>query len=272
MALCQLYDFTGHRALSALKSRPYIGQSAAALFLAVSIVAFTMFAPLAYGNMWTQDECKRVKLFDTWDWDCNAFYPTYQDYALSPIVSNADAVPSSDAPPAPAGGEQGLKDDPKAGVTPIQEGAVPVEAGVSPGSVISREEKVEYRDEEGNLLDPERVAELEGKVSFKTRYETRTRVVDEAGNEIAEGPAGEDYDEGEARQEEMVEDEVRPQGWAPPHPDVEGANSQTGDLKEEQASKMPPAVEASLEGEDKENKRKEARPGSEVKDATKAEL
>ena len=58
---------------------------------------------------------------------------------------------------------------------------------LKPGqSVLSREEKVEYRDQDGNLLDPEQVKALEGKVSFKTRYETRTRLVDAQGNEIAQ--------------------------------------------------------------------------------------
>lgn len=49
------------------------------------------------------------------------------------------------------------------------------------------EEKVEFRDENGNLLDEEQVKAMEGKVSFSTRYETRTRLVDESGNEIYEG-------------------------------------------------------------------------------------
>jgi len=49
------------------------------------------------------------------------------------------------------------------------------------------EEKVEFRDENGNLLDEEQVKAMEGKVSFSTRYETRTRLVDEAGNEIYDG-------------------------------------------------------------------------------------
>lgn len=73
-------------------------------------------------------------------------------------------------------------------------------------SVVSREEKVEYRDQDGNLLDPEQVKALEGKVSFKTRYETRTRLVDAQGNEI------------------YVEDPVQ---VAPPHPDVEGSEPET---------------------------------------------
>lgn len=69
------------------------------------------------------------------------------------------------------------------------------------------EEKVEYRDENGKLLSEEEVAALEGKVSFSTRYETRTRLVDEFGNEVHDG---------------LVEDG---RGEAPAKP--EGVDSQT---------------------------------------------
>lgn len=86
----------------------------------------------------------------------------------------------------------------------------PPEPALAPGhSVLSREEKVEYRDQDGNLLDAEAVKSLEGKVSFKTRYETRTRMVDAQGNEINPD-----------QQAEAV-------GVAPPHPDVEGVDSST---------------------------------------------
>jgi dolichyl-phosphate-mannose-protein mannosyltransferase len=78
-------------------------------------------------------------------------------------------------------------------------------------SIISREEKIEYRDQDGNLLDPEQVKSLEGKVSFKTRYETRTRMVDAQGNEII--------------QPESV-------GVAPPHPDVDNVDRQTVGIPE----------------------------------------
>jgi dolichyl-phosphate-mannose-protein mannosyltransferase len=87
---------------------------------------------------------------------------------------------------------------------PIVSDAPVIPAGYQ--SVISREEKIEYRDQDGNLLDPEQVKSLEGKVSFKTRYETRTRLVDAAGNEIP-------------NPEEI--------GVAPPHPDVDNVDRET---------------------------------------------
>lgn len=75
MALCQIFDFFTNRiALLGLKQRPAIGQAGAVIFLAASIVIFTLYSPLVYGNAWTKGDCTNVKLFETWDWDCNTFY------------------------------------------------------------------------------------------------------------------------------------------------------------------------------------------------------
>lgn len=130
-----------------------------------------------------------------------------------------------------------------------QEQKVTPQADNANANIIAREEKVEYRDEQGNILDEEQVKALEGKVSFKTRYETRTRVVDAAGQEM----------EGE--------------GVAPPHPDVQGQNPETVEKGEDEASRQPPEVsasddeakESSAEGKDKGA----PKPASEAKEATK---
>jgi dolichyl-phosphate-mannose-protein mannosyltransferase len=75
MALCQIYDFGANRITAfGLRDRPEISRALIVLFLAFCIATFTMFAPLTYGNPWTQDACKQVKLFDTWDFDCSTFY------------------------------------------------------------------------------------------------------------------------------------------------------------------------------------------------------
>ena len=75
MAFAQIYDFVTNRISGfGIKNRPEIGTAGIALFLAFSIATFTMFSPLTYGNMWTQDACKAVKLFETWDFDCNTFH------------------------------------------------------------------------------------------------------------------------------------------------------------------------------------------------------
>jgi len=124
--------------------------------------------------------------------------------------------------------------------------------------ILSKEERIEFRDENGRILNEEEVKALEGKVSFKTRYETRTRIVDAQGNEIHESLV-------EAR-------EVDGQGVAPPHPDVEGRNPETKEKGEAEASEAPPTVEASEDQQKEksvESQAKEPKPASEAKVATK---
>lgn len=123
--------------------------------------------------------------------------------------------------------------------------------------VLSKEEKVEYRDQDGNLLNDEQVAELQGKVEFKTKYETRTRVVDEGGNEVPEPNGG-----WEGQFDAPV---------APPHPDVEGVDQETvkGQQQAQQVREaaQPQDAAASKDGE-KEAERAKAKPASEGQEAT----
>lgn len=134
------------------------------------------------------------------------------------------------------------------------EKAPPVEDFVTPQAVIpkasallGREEKLIYRDEDGNELSPELVSKLEkeGKVTFKTRYETKTRILDEDGNEI----------------EQIIEENV-----APPHPDVEGQNPETPDQPRDR--KQP--ASAAGESESREVDQGKPKPASEGNEATAA--
>lgn len=119
-------------------------------------------------------------------------------------------------------------------------------------SIVSREEKVEYRDQDGNLLDPEQVKSLEGKVSFQTRYETRTRLIDAAGNEIKQP------------------DEVP---VAPPHPDVDNVDRDTFGVQEPIA-KSSPAVQRDVTADElkeesiEKKKTGSAKPASDGNEAT----
>ncbi|KAI0130568.1 glycosyltransferase family 39 protein [Xylariales sp. AK1849] len=262
MAFCQIYDFTTTRfPIPGVRGNPLVNKAGAVALLALSAVVFTHFSPLAYGNAWTKGECNRVKLFDTWDWDCNTFLESYAAYdrlgqGQTKVAQTSQPVVGNGAPPPPppVQNQQSPAQEQNAPPPKNDVGA----AGISGApvfepqgqKVLGREERVEYRDQDGNLLDEEQVKALEGKVEFKTRYETRTRVVDASGNEV-QAP------------------EVQEQGWAgqgvaPPHPDVEGAESST--KKKEEPVKEEKVVK-SKDGE-KEKEAEKPKPASEGNDAT----
>ncbi|KAK0633741.1 glycosyltransferase family 39 protein [Immersiella caudata] len=251
MAFCQVFDFVTARIRSlGLIKYPIVNKVGATAFLALSIAVFYLFAPLAYGNAWTKSECNRVKLFSTWDWDCNTFLDNYDAYSSLPISVAAVPTPEQSQAPqipqqqaqVPIGGAQPQEpEQPGISGAPLPEGH----------QVLSREERIEYRDQHGNLLNEEQVEALKGKVEFKTRYETRTRLVDAEGNEISPP-------EGGWPGEEVV---------APPHPDVQGVDSETTKRSLVPDEPIPPPKK-SVEGE-KEAEEKVPKPASEGNEATK---
>ncbi|KAK1730146.1 hypothetical protein CaCOL14_007957 [Colletotrichum acutatum] len=255
MAFCSIFDFaTARVSLAGIRKNPAINRVSAVAFLALTIVAFVLFSPLAYGNAWTKSECSRLKIVGTWDFDCNNFFDDYSQYTelLTRTSAAVGATPTpikSEAPAAPVGGQVGQ--------IPIgeaqKEQAEPAVSGAPGQKVLSREEKVEYRDQDGNLLDEEQVKALEGKVEFKTKYETRTRVVDASGNEVH-------MPEGGWPQEQNV---------APPHPDVQGVDQETKSKADDSAA--APKVAESVQGQ-REAEQKKAKPASDGgKEATAQE-
>jgi dolichyl-phosphate-mannose-protein mannosyltransferase len=150
-------------------------------------------------------------------------------------AGNTNIAPTNAAQPINAkkpASAQNVGGAPEGAVTPkISGGAEQQPIGHVAHKEISREEKIEYRDQDGNLLNEEQVAALVGKVSFSTKYETRTRLVDADGNEV----------EGSALP------------VAPPHPDVEGAEPETVPRDEEvRSEKKTPSSEDVASDEIKE--------------------
>ncbi|RMZ87162.1 hypothetical protein DV736_g5616, partial [Chaetothyriales sp. CBS 134916] len=227
LALSQIYDFVFYRIrFLGLKNTPAIGNAAAVLFLLFSVGVFTLYSPLTYGSPWTQDQCRAVKLFDTWDFDCNIFHTDLSQYNTPSVVINP-------TPTLQASSNQG--------------GFEPVTAQANgQDSVLGSQESIEYRDEAGNVLNDEQVSALkaEGKARFETKYETRTRTVDELGNEVQ-------------------------QPLAPGHPDVDGADPETP-VKAEEAKSGPANAEA--ESSKLNDKQGKAQPASDASEATKQEL
>jgi dolichyl-phosphate-mannose-protein mannosyltransferase len=81
LALCQIYDFVANRVRTPEST---IAKAIMALFIALSIATFTLYSPLTYGNPWTQDACRKVKLLESWDFDCNTFYTDVSPPAWQP--------------------------------------------------------------------------------------------------------------------------------------------------------------------------------------------
>ncbi|KAH9905316.1 dolichyl-phosphate-mannose-protein mannosyltransferase 1 [Xylariomycetidae sp. FL2044] len=247
MAFSQIFDFaTARLPIPGVRENPVVNKAGAVAILALTAVAFALYSPLAYGNAWTKSECKRVKLFDTWDWDCNTFLDSYADYSLQTSPSN---VAQTSQPPVdakkPAGNKAPAAKQQQDSPNGVISGAPQMDP---PGQkLLGKEEKIEYRDQDGNLLNEEQVKALEGKVEFKTRYETRTRVVDANGNEVLLPP-----------------EEQAGAGVAPPHPDVEGADQQT---KKIALDDPLPEASSSKDGE-KEAEKSVPKPASEGNEAT----
>lgn len=239
MAFCQLFDFiTARIPSSGVQKSTIFNRVGAVVILAVSVAAFTLFAPLAYGNQWTKAECNRVKLFTTWDFDCNTFYQNYTQYSISESSTAAAAASTAAAKEVKIDNNQDKAQKPI-----VAEADVSGKPAAQEPRVVAQEERVEYRDQNGNILDPEQVKELEGKVEFKTRYETRTRVIDENGNEVQA-----DADDGEA--------------VAPPHPDVQNVDQETKQKEPAGDSKVVPDAAESVKGE-REAEVKKPKPASE---------
>lgn len=124
------------------------------------------------------------------------------------------------------------------------------------------EEKVEYRDEEGNLLNDEQVAALQGKVSFSTRYETRTRLVDEVGNVIQDGQV--DVQDGE------LPAPPKPEGVDPKT--VKGGDAYEGEPNTEKAPKQNNIKDDLAKEKNIPDVKATPEPGSDAEKKTKDEL
>lgn len=75
-AFCQLFDFLTARAFAptpTLAGTTAFNRAGAVFLLVLTATAFTLYSPLAYGNMWTKSQCKSLKLMPTWDFDCKTF-------------------------------------------------------------------------------------------------------------------------------------------------------------------------------------------------------
>jgi dolichyl-phosphate-mannose-protein mannosyltransferase len=252
MVLCQQFDFVTNRIKSlGLASKPAIGKILMTIFLLLSIAVFTLYSPLVYGNPWTQGACQKVKLLSSWDFDCNTFHADLSQYvtAVSPSIAVPTTQPAA-APPVKQ--EQQQEQQQQQPIGTESEPAAMTEAKM-PGSMA----RVEYRDQHGNILPEDLVASLraDGKVKFETRYESLANKENAQEVPIVDG--------------KPVFPEASAQAQAPPHPDVEGQNPETGSYPEDSiAPERPASVAEGNTRSAEESKPLQAKPASEGNGAT----
>ncbi|KAJ5819812.1 hypothetical protein N7474_005403 [Penicillium riverlandense] len=233
MVLCQEFDFVLNRFQRlGLSSKPAIGKTLMAVFLGLSVAVFALYSPLVYGNPWTRDACNRVKLLGSWDFDCNTFHTDLSQYVTPYGVTN-EAIPTTPVAQVPPQGQPAHE--------AVQE---PSEAAVTDHPIPGDKARIEYRDQNGNLLPEDLVNSLraEGKVKFETRYEANAKL--EHGHEV-----------------DVVDGKI----VHPPHPDVEGQNPEThGNSEAPESPASAPGNEPSVEWQGSQ----EAKPASEGNEAT----
>ncbi|KAJ7196991.1 glycosyltransferase family 39 protein [Mycena pura] len=76
--------------------RPRVRLQIAGVLVIFVIWNFAHFSPLAYGNQWTKSKCLSSKWLKTWDFSCNDFYDSYEEYsgvaAPTPHTQSGKAV------------------------------------------------------------------------------------------------------------------------------------------------------------------------------------
>lgn len=138
---------------------------------------------------------------------------------------------------------------------PAQEQSEP--AAVTEPKMSGSMARVEYRDQHGNILPEDLVASLraDGKVKFETRFESLASHEHAQEVPIVDG--------------KPVFPEPPAQAQAPPHPDVEGQNPETGSYREDSiAPERPASVAEGNTRSAEESKAPQAKPASEGNEAT----
>ncbi|KAJ5768063.1 hypothetical protein N7533_000646 [Penicillium manginii] len=194
MVFCQEFDFVFNRFKSlGFTSKPIIGKAVMAAFLGLSVAS----------------ACESSKLLSGWDFNCNTFYTDLSQYITD--VPSIGAIPTTPA-------VQAAVPEAKKAQDPVDAAQDQDQAAVTEPKLSGSVARVEYRDQNGNILDDSLVSSLrsEGKVKFETRYESK-------------------------RLENAQEIPIVDGQLAPPHPDVEGQNPETGSNAADSAAPESPA-------------------------------
>ncbi|CAG79559.1 Dolichyl-phosphate-mannose-protein mannosyltransferase-domain-containing protein [Yarrowia lipolytica] len=134
-----------------------IGGALSVGVFAAALSFYVYYSPIIYGDPWTKSLCEKGKWLPGWDFDCNSFHESLDLYNEASILPVDEKVVDSV-----------LDHSIAEAVEDAAEAVKASEAHISPHAAPPNQ-KVVYKDEEGNVLDPEEVAKMaeQGKVEFR---------------------------------------------------------------------------------------------------------
>ncbi|CAG8440042.1 13063_t:CDS:10 [Ambispora leptoticha] len=69
----------------------------ALIYLVMVLYVFRLFAPLTYGRPWIKNDCKKLKWISTWDFDCNQFYDSYNQFSIDESLKALKIPPTQES-------------------------------------------------------------------------------------------------------------------------------------------------------------------------------
>lgn len=195
LALAQSWDFVAFKLIKNKK----IGYFLLATYFALAGAFFAWYSPLIYASPWTKSLCEKSKFLDM-DFECNTFLKTYEEYdqfdasikaanatsAVTVTDTNVNTVIDAGDNAGPVNNEV----QPEQGDDAASNRDAPQQPIIAGGKLINPElkegEKIEYKDEHGNVLSEEQVQALiaKGGVNVEKRYQVDGKFYNEAGQEI----------------------------------------------------------------------------------------
>ncbi|ODV92793.1 glycosyltransferase family 39 protein [Tortispora caseinolytica NRRL Y-17796] len=155
-------------------------------FLLFSLVAFYRYSRITYGTEWTQSECNNAKILDTWDFNCALYPNSYEEYATvadpfaKPTITEATETEETEEAKVPE--EEGEvstefiqveseeeKKEPANEEEPTEEdldSSIQTVYRTEADGQVKAYRKV-YKDAKGNVIPPEKFAEIKNKVSVR---------------------------------------------------------------------------------------------------------
>lgn len=182
-------------------SRPAYG--AIVLFVTLALAMYYTLSPLIDGSQWTKSQCLSSKLLSSWDYDCNTFFESKEEYlSYTPEAAKPEATSSvnviNEASPVPVD-EQPLKAD----MSGDEEMEAPPAAETHYGDLPEYLQEAEEETEAENAADVGSGADVENDVEVEIEgdsveyvsaidesepAEAEDAVVEEASVEAAEEP------------------------------------------------------------------------------------